>query len=829
MPKPDKPIDKPAVAATATAAPQKPLKPVRRKRTRFPIVAIGASAGGLEALTAFMENTPADSGMGFVVLQHIDPDRPDMMPELLHRHTEMPVCHADNHMNVAPNHVYVLPPNKDLSILHGKLYLLDPTEKHGSRLPIDFFFRALAADQQEYSVGVILSGMGSDGSLGLRAIKERAGLSLAQDPASAAFSGMPMSAINAGLADIVATANELPGRICAYYKDVPILSVRRPAPPPATSGEDAWLEKIMILLRERSGNDFSLYKRTTLLRRIERRMALNQLDALATYVQYLRESPAELDVLFDDLLIGVTSFFRDPLVWQSLQNQAIPALLAEHPKGKALRAWVAGCSTGEEAYSLAMSFRECIAHLAPAGHFTLQIFATDIDEAAIEQARSAIYSANIAADVSPERLTRYFIEEDKCYRVKPDIREMVIFATQNIISDPPFTKLDLLVCRNLLIYLSAGLQRKLFHLFHHALNYHGILMLGSAEGGENYSSLFAPVDSKARIFRRIERPLTHLDFIDMEAPATATSKRPLLQTVRRPNLPARRTAASEKPINATNLRRQMEQALQENKKLREEANTAHEEITAANEELQSANEELQSMNEELTISREELQSLNEELRVINAELLSKVTELSTLTSDLTNLLDSTELATIFLDTDLNIRRYTPFATRLFKLLPVDMGRPLSHIVSDIGYPQLLDDAAAVLRSLVRSEKSASNSTGQSFNVRIMPYRSISNVIDGVVITFTDITEAYAQRGVLLNAVQLLEHDLPAARQAPDPASALEILLGKLQLNLERGLSPPPEIRPDQGAVKNGGPMRTLLPHRKSHSKPHPKPINEASS
>ena len=408
-----------------------------------PVIGIGASAGGLEALEQFFSPIPAACGVAFVVIQHLDPTQQGILPELLQRATPLKVAQAGERMEVKPNGVYVIPPNKDLSILHGKLYLLDPVAPRGLRLPIDSFFRALADDQRERAIGVILSGMGSDGTLGLRAIKENAGLAVAQSLDSAKFDAMPRSAIDAGLADIVAPPEKLWKRIAAYLNHSPRGLQAAPEAVLELKSQSG-LDQIIILLRERGGNDFSLYKKNTIYRRIERRMGLHQIAAIAQYVRYLRENPQELDLLFKELLIGVTSFFRDPAVWDYLKTEVIPALLAQNPTGKALRAWIPACSTGEEAYSLAIAFKEALAQSQPKHRFSLQIFATDLDQDAIDRARLGFYPANIASDVSAERLDRFFTVEAQGYRINKAIRETVIFAPQNVIMDPPFTRLDIL-------------------------------------------------------------------------------------------------------------------------------------------------------------------------------------------------------------------------------------------------------------------------------------------------------------------------------------------------------------------------------------------------
>jgi two-component system CheB/CheR fusion protein len=487
--------------------PHKATKAVPRKKSpqappaAFPIVGIGASAGGLDALEQFLGHVPAGSGLAYVIIQHMDPTHKGILPELLQRATAMKVVQVRDRTRVRPDCVYVIPPNKDLSVLHGVLHLFEPAAARGLRLPIDFFFRSLAQDRHEQSIGVILSGMGSDGRLGLRAIKERAGTVLVQEPATAKFDSMPRSAIETGLADIVAPAAELPGRLLAHLQLTPLL----PQPELVlTDGMQSALGKAIVLLRSHTGHDFSLYKRNTLYRRIERRMSIHQIDTMATYVRYLQENPQELDLLFKELLIGVTNFFRDGDVWDQLREQVIPALVGKRAADRTLRAWVPGCSTGEEAYSLAILLKEAIDDLSPKGEFTIQIFATDLDQDAVDKARQGVFPSTIAANVSDERLRRFFTKEERRYRVRKEIREMVVFAQQNLIMDPPFTRLDILSCRNLLIYLTQEVQRRLIPIFHYSLNPGGVLLLGSAETVGHCTDLFSPLGAKSRLFQRLE-------------------------------------------------------------------------------------------------------------------------------------------------------------------------------------------------------------------------------------------------------------------------------------------------------------------------------------
>ncbi len=826
--------------------------------TTFPIVGIGASAGGLEALETFLQNVPEDSGMAFVIVQHLDPTHKGIMVELLQRATPMKVTQVRDRMTVERDHVYVIPPNKDMCILHGALHLLVPVAQRGLRLPIDFFFRSLADDLQDRSIGVILSGMGSDGTLGLRAIKEKAGVVFVQKPETAKFDGMPRSAVDAGLADVIAPAEELPAKIMAYLKHAPVVTKADIA---LEEKARSAIEKIFILLRSQTGQDFSLYKKSTVYRRIERRMSLHQIDRIAAYVKFLQENPQETELLFKELLIGVTSFFRDPAAWEQLKREVIPALLSARPAGGVLRAWAVGCSTGEEAYSLAILFREALSQLKPAGNFTLQIFATDLDKDAIDRARTGDYPANITADVSPERLQRFFVQDERGFRVGKEIREMVVFAPQNVIMDPPFTKLDILVCRNLLIYLTQELQKKLLPLFHYSLNPGGILFLGNAETVGIFNDLFSAVDVKARIYQRSEpalgaKPIEFpSSFVavppEIAPPAKAGKPLPNLQAtadqillnryapvavltgekgdilyisgrtgkylepavgkanwnifaMAREGLRYELSSAFQKAIRTretvilkevkvqtngdqqmvnvtiqplvepdelkgmvmivfqdipapaeaspprkgrrvppTLVKTQMEKEIQrvreELQNTREEMQTSQEELKSANEELQSTNEELQSTNEELTTSKEEMQSMNEELQTVNHELQSKVTDLSRANNDMKNLLDSTDIATLFLDDQLNVRRFTSQTSKIINLIPGDAGRPITDISSELIDPKLADDAREVLRTLVFKEKFVSTSDGRWFLTRIMPYRTLENRIDGVVITFTDTT------------------------------------------------------------------------------------------
>jgi two-component system CheB/CheR fusion protein len=835
----------------------------------FPIVGIGASAGGLEALEEFLRHVPEGNGMALVVVQHLDPTHKGVMPELLQRATTMKVVQVRDRQRVNPHCVYVIPPNRDMSLLHGVLHLFEPSAPRGLRLPIDFFFRSLALDQHERSIGVILSGMGADGTLGLRAIKEAAGLVLVQEPSTARFDSMPRSAIAAGLADVVAPVADLPGKILSYVRHAPLRGRSEPLLP---DGERSALEKIAILLRARTGHDFSLYKKSTVLRRIERRMGIHQIDRIATYVHYLQRNPQEVELLFRELLIGVTSFFRDPAAWDQLRDEALVPLLANRPPRGVLRAWSVGCSTGEEAFSLAIVFREALEKAEPRTSLTLQVFATDLDPDAIARARQGLFPSGIASDVSPDRLKRFLVQEEGgAFRIGKEIREMVTLATQNAIMDPPFTKLDILVCRNLLIYLGPDLQKRLLPLFHYSLNPDGILFLGSAETAGGPSDLFAPLAGKHRLYRRSASqvslgavPFPAVPATEgrvMQQPVAASKPVPDLQSLadqvllqrfapaavlvngegdilfvsgrtgkylepaagkanwnvfamareglrvelpeafRRavrgggasrlpgvplgpgetaervdvtiqllsepealrgtvmivfsdvhaapegPRGPGHATATSRSPAVAA-LRQEVHEAREalqalrrETQVMREQMQTSQEELKSANEELQSTNEELQSANEELTTSKEEMQSLNEELQTVNSEQVARMDELTRANDDLNNLLNATDIATVFLDTALRVRRFTTGAVRLFKLIPSDVGRPLTDIANSLRYPELVADVEEVLRTLAFSDKQVAAEGARWFDVRILPYRTVDNRIDGVVMTFLNITVA----------------------------------------------------------------------------------------
>jgi len=855
-----------------------------RNAAGFPIVGIGASAGGLAAFEAFFSGMPADAdpGMAFVLVQHLAPDHKSILTDLIQRYTRMQVFEVVDGMEVRINCAYIIPPNRDMAFLNGTLQLLAPAAPRGQRLPIDFFFRSLAHDQRERAIGVVLSGTGSDGTLGVRAIKGEGGMIMVQIPASTEYDGMPRSAIATGLVDFELPPAEMPAQLIAYTTHAfgkPPLSAT-----PAPKTESA-LKKIILIMRAQTGHDFSQYKPTTSQRRIERRMAVHQIENMDGYVKFIQQSPEEVEALFRDMLIGVTNFFRDPEAFKALEEQIIPKLFAGKGADTTIRIWVPSCSTGEEAYSLAILLAERREILKKG--FKIIVFATDIDSHAIATARAGIYPASIASDLTPERLTRFFSPEpgDSTYRIHKVIRDMLVFSEQNVIKDPPFSKLDLISCRNLLIYLGGDLQKKLIPLFHYALIPGGFLILGTSETVGEHGDLFAAMDRKQKIYQRkedilgaqravlgrflppittptIEHPptgektvhprklplremteqallqqvvqagalvnaggdilylhgrtgmylepapgesgtsnilsmareglrrdltttlhkaaqtrdialcpgvrvKTNGDFITVNlivrpvaiAPS-ATPEPPLylviLDPAREPmagdklSLP---DAHSGKPsseesasVDADDRIAALKQELRTKEEYlqstTEELETSNEELKSSNEEMQSVNEELQSTNEELETSKEELQSVNEELATVNAELQTKVADLSRANNDMNNLLAGTGIATVFVDHQLRILRFTPAATKIINLIQSDIGRPVSHIVSNLlVYSSMKEDTQAVLDTLVPKEADVQTAEGRWYTMRIQPYRTMDNVIEGAVLTFMDVTAA----------------------------------------------------------------------------------------
>lgn len=826
------------------------------------VVAIGASAGGLAALRQFFAVMPADSGFAFVLIQHLDPSHESLTARLIGQNIAMSVSQAEDRVRIEPNHVYVIPPNKYLAIQDSVLRLSEPVLQRGVRMPIDHFLRSLAAEQGERAVGVLLSGTGSDGTLGLREVKVAGGMTLAQSPATAQYNGMVLSAINAGLVDFVVDIEAMPEILTGYIQHHAVLHKAAKSP-----HSEVELQPILKLLKQHTGYDFHGYKEGTLIRRVLRRMGLHHMQKLRQYADFLRDHPEETSRLFKDLLISVTGFFREPeaferlaqeVVAQQLQTELHTALQTD--TGEPIRIWVPGCATGEEAYSLAILYMEQMQALQVERQ--LQIFATDIDDQALEVARSGVYPEGIAIQVSPQRLQQFFHQQDSHYQVAKKIRDCVTFAHQNLISDPPFSKIDLISCRNLIIYLQSELQRKVMGLFHFALRQNGYLMLGNSESVGYQTELFKVVDKKLRIFQRRETGRRHaIDFPrawmaptiaatsgDVEKPSVSgpaqlaeAARGILLQNyapaavlvnskyqiefyhgsmdrylTRRSGVPSAdlfsqlrdglqlrlRSALQEaiaedrrvsvagvsvlldddksmrvrvtvEPIRSMKARndlllvvfedepdtiigspeaadkdyqllQQWERELQNSRDdlqcTIEELETTNEELKSANEEIMSMNEELQSSNEELESSREELQSMNEEINTVNSELQLKVEELERLNNDLNNLLASTNIATLFLDRQGRIKRFTPAAKKLFNLIATDVGRPIGDISHHFLGLDVYRDAQVVLDCLAVRERELLTDDGGCYIQRILPYQTEKFNIDGAVVTYIDITE-----------------------------------------------------------------------------------------
>ena len=863
----------------------------------FPIVGIGASAGGLSAFEAFFAGMPpnADPGMAFVLVQHLAPDHKSILVDLVRRYTRMQVFEVEDGMQVQINCTYIIPPNRDMAFLNGHLQLLEPSAPRGQRLPIDYFFRSLAQDQHERSIGIILSGTGSDGTAGARAIKGEAGMVMVQRPESTEFDGMPRSALATGLVDFELPPTEMMAQLTAYVARA-FGTLPRLGGIVAPQTENS-LKRIFILLRAQTSHDFSQYKPSTIHRRIERRMAVHQIETLESYVKFLQQSPSEVEALFRDLLIGVTNFFRDTDAFTMLEQQILPKLFADKPAGGVLRVWVPGCSTGEEAYSIAILMQERIEALKQS--YTVQVFATDIDSRSISTARAGLYPNSIAADITPSRLARFFTAEPdaSAYRIHKVIRDMLVFSEQDIIKDPPFSRLDLLSCRNLLIYLGPELQKKLIPLFHYALKPGGILFLGTSEGVGDFGDLFSVLDRKTKIYQRKQdfqgmqraavdrlaflpsmggpistsrasgktpasaklplRELTEQALLQQIAPTGALvnehgdvlylhgrfgmylelvpgeasinnvlkmareglraalvtalhkavithtavhvtglrvrtneathqlnlSVRPVLGTTAHPGSdvgPAQlflvileevsTPDADTTPVSIATqangddattqaqiaaLREELRAKDEYIQSTHEQLESSTEELKSSNEEMQSVNEELQSTNEELETSKEELQSVNEELATVNNELQTKVIDLSRLNNDMNNLLAGTGIATVFVDHQLRILRFTPTASEILNLILSDVGRPVGHIVSNLrGYDSLAADVKTVLNTLAPKDVQVQTTQDKWFNLRIRPYRTLDNVIEGAVISFVDTTDSVQQREALLKAGQL---------------------------------------------------------------------------
>ena len=828
----------------------------------FPVVGIGASAGGLEPLEAFFANVSSEKlEIAFVIIQHLSPKHKSIIGQILKKDTDMPIKEVQDGMKLEPNTVYFNPPDQEVGIYHGTFHLTAPLEARHVRMPIDYFFRSLAQDLEDRAICIILSGTGSDGTLGLRAIKGAGGITMAQAEVQAKYPFMPRSAIDTGLVDFILAVEKMPQAIINYLQH-PYLETREKELP-ADKRYQNFLQKILMLVRANTKHDFSHYKQTTIRRRISRRLAVHEIEDIDNYFRYLQQNPGEIQALFKDLVICVTSFFRDTEAFKVLETKVIPDILGHKPDDQPIRVWVPGCGSGEEALSLAILFNEGMEQIGK--RHVMQIFATDIDPDAIGKARQGEYPESIVADITPERQKRFFVKQDGFYRIKQDIRDSIVYAEQNLISDPPFSRLDLISCRNVLIYLDTELQKQILPLFHFTLNPNGYLFLGSSESIGGAADLFSSVDTKWKIYQRkgqlhqhwegypatkmsaakikplhqegvprevnIHNMMERIVLEEYAPPAILIDQRydvlylqgntgkflsmprgepsynlfnlvhedlrPKLlsvlhqaasekKTIRSESIPYRQPEGKagclnltvrplvgpatanlflmvfeEQPPPVTTKKGKgkaqvepeeesrvaiLEHELQATKEYLqatvEELEASNEELKSTNEELQSTNEELQSTNEELETAKEELQSTNEELVTVNSELNNKIDELIEVNDDINNLLASTEIGTLFLDRDLRIKRFTPAATNLFNLISQDIGRSVKDITANMEYQDFWHDAEEVLHSLQVKELEVKNPAGEVYAVRILPYRTRENVIDGVVITFISISAPY---------------------------------------------------------------------------------------
>ncbi len=843
-------------------------------RATFPVVAIGASAGGLEAFSNLLRALPSEPGMALVFIPHLDPTHESAMVELLARTTRIPVVQAAEGMRVRVNALYVLPPNCDMTIDDGVLHLARRDPGRGHHMPIDTFFRSLADDQAANAIGVILSGTANDGTLGLAAIKDSSGITFAQDTVSAKYDGMPNSAIAAGVVDYVLP----PDRIAAELIRIQSQPAGKDVSTDSFDGQDRLMKDVFRLLKSFSKVDFGDYKVATIRRRILRRMNINHVDELKDYLKLLHRNPQEVEALYRDVLINVTSFFRNPEVFDSLHEVVYPKLLKDRSSSEPLRVWVPGCSTGEETYSHAISLVENLSELRL--EVPIQIFGTDLSENAIQKARAGVYKENIANEVSEVRLRRFFHKVPGGYQISKSIRDMCVFARQNVFSDPPFSRMDMISCRNVLIYLSPVLQKKVIPIFHYALKPHGFLLVGNTEGllGSG-AEIFDLVDRKTKIYQKkaVPSPVTFgmtigghetiegrpekphaaakdedlaktpadvqreadrlllskyvpsavvvndeldilqsrgrtnrylelptgrasLNLLKMARPGLLYELRTLLEKARknsipvskddivieegelsavlkveiipfrtpardqrhflvlfeekeaptRPSKPVHRQPAKEasdaKDVQIAQLKQELASTKEYLQSIIEAQEATNEELQSANEEIQSGNEELQSTNEELQTSKEELESANEELNTVNEEIQHRNQQLAQLSNDLINILNSATIPIIMLGEDLHIRRFTPEAERVFGFSNHDVGKALTHLSLNIEVPQLERWMLDVMRDINMRTEQVRARDGRDYKLRITPYRTLENKIDGVVITLIDIGDLMTKAG-----------------------------------------------------------------------------------
>jgi two-component system, chemotaxis family, CheB/CheR fusion protein len=815
------------------------------------IVAIGASAGGVQALQSFFSNIPSNTGAAFIVVVHLDPQHRSELSAIVGARTSMPVVQVETKAHLEANRVYVIPPDRRLQVVDHELSATLFEEPRGQRLPIDFLFRSVA-ERLGDGFAVILSGAGSDGTLGVRAVKEAGGIILVQDPNEADYTSMPRSAIETGAVDFVLPVRELVKRLTDLIRIKEVVW-----PPEMGSLDEEVLRRILAHLRVRTGHDFSKYKQSTVLRRLARRMQVNRIDTLRDYYEVIRDNPDEVQALLSDLLISVTSFFRDRDAFGTLAK-VLPQVFASKQTGQPIRIWVAGCATGEEAYSMGILLLEEASRQNERPQ--LQIFGTDLDVRALATAREGRYPVAIEADVSEGRLRRFFTRDGDHYRVRQELRDIILFALHDLLKDPPFSHVDLVSCRNVLIYLDRDLQEQVCATFNYALNPAGYLFLGAAETADNPAGLFRNVDRHSRIYQstlpagakphalpRLMGPIRvreqMLPLIQAVSPTTALSEaaahRRAIEQIAPPSIlvdevqrvihlsdtAGRYLLPSGGPLSADvtelvrpelrfelrsalhrafehrqptlslpvrvklnsathpvqiqikplqeggewrravvlfiegdavaealsgdqqvtdetvrHLKEELEITQQRLRTMREESEAANEELRASNEELQSINEEYRSTSEELETSKEELQSINEELQTVNSELKSKLELISRANSDLQNLLAATDFGTLFLDSGLHIKRFTDQVKELFSITVSDEGRPISDFAHQLEYDALIKDARSVLADLVPVRREVRSRQGRWYDLRMRPYRTVEDKIDGVVITFVDVTE-----------------------------------------------------------------------------------------
>jgi two-component system CheB/CheR fusion protein len=886
---------------------QRPVKSAKKSpapERLFPIVGVGASAGGLEAFTQLLENLPLDTGMGFILLQHMAPRAHSMLPEILAKVTRMPVAEVRDGMRVEPNRVYVAPPEPIMTLEGGVLRLRSRVEPRGRHRPIDGFLRILAADQGSRAIGVILSGTASDGVLGLQAIKAEGGVTFAQDVKSAKYTGMPESAIAAGVVDFVLPPDQIARQLARLARH-PFASAVLPAKEELPAEDESDFNQILALLKAGTGVDFIHYKHSTIKRRILRRLMLTQQDKMADYVQFLREQPSEVKILFEDILINVTSFFREPEAFGALQKMVFPELVGSRSPDEPIRVWVPGCATGEEAYSIAISLLEFLGDMASG--VQIQIFATDIEEAVIDKARAGIYPESVADDIGPERLRRFFVKVSGGYQVSKTIRDMCVFAKQNLVKDPPFSRLDLISCRNVLIYFGPVLQKKAIPIFHFALKPAGFLLLGKSEALSAFPELFTLLDKKFKIYVKKMAPphlvipalaseytppggrakpaaalpevvttadlqreadrlvltrfgpagvvidenlnILHfrghtglflepaqgeasLNLIKMGREGLQVELRAAVYAALKNNTPVRKEGlrlrhngavkvvnlevfplrpalaleryflvvfedvtptppaltkevplrqekepkgkAADKDRQITELNSELTATKEYLQAVIEEQETAVEELKSTNEELMSANEELMSINEEMETSKEELQSANEELATLNEELENRNQELFQANNDLNNLLTTVPIAIVILGPDLKIRRFNPAAQEMLNLIPADLGRPIGDIRLKVEAPDLEALIHEVLEHLAIREEEVRDREGRWYSLRIRPYRTSDNKIDGVVLALVD--------------VDLLKRSLEEVQVARDYAQAIIATIREPLIVLDGGLT-----------------------------------------